>query len=123
MNQDLICQPWNTQTCQQPTTQQPPHSFANVRVFDGHRIIEADSLIMRDGMIAALGVALESPPGAQVVDGTGCTLLPGLIDSHVHAQRLDNLTQALAFGVTTVLDMFRPPPHLNQTARRSRATR
>jgi predicted amidohydrolase YtcJ len=31
-------------------------------------------------------------------------VLPGLIDAHVHADR-DSLAQAMAFGVTTVLDM------------------
>ena len=35
-----------------------------------------------------------------MVDGCGGTLLPGLIDSHVHAMRVDNLARALAFGVT-----------------------
>ncbi|MCA1671488.1 MAG: amidohydrolase family protein, partial [Actinobacteria bacterium] len=84
----------------------------NVSIFDGRRVIEADSLIMRDGVIAEIGVALEAPTGARVVDGAAGTLLPGLIDSHVHALRPDNLTQALAFGVSTVLDMFCVPPHV-----------
>ncbi len=43
---------------------------------------------------------LAPSPGAPVVDGCGGTLLPGLIDSHVHAMRVDNLARALAFGVT-----------------------
>jgi dihydroorotase-like cyclic amidohydrolase len=49
-----------------------------------------------------------------VVDGVGATLLPGLIDSHVHAMRAANLTRALAFGVTTELDMFCVPPYPRQ---------
>src|SRR5262249_13820441 len=45
------------------------------------------------------------PAGATIVDGTGKTLLPGLIDAHTHAWG-DALERALAFGVTTELDMF-----------------
>ncbi len=40
--------------------------------------------------------------------GGGKTLLPGLIDSHTHAQ-LPSLEHALLFGVTTELDMFSCP--------------
>lgn len=41
-----------------------------------------------------------------MIDGTGDTLLPGLIDCHVHLSKRDELKQALVFGNTTVLDMF-----------------
>jgi hypothetical protein len=37
---------------------------------------------------------------------TGDRLLPGLIDSHVHIWTRPVLERSLAFGVTTVLDMF-----------------
>jgi imidazolonepropionase-like amidohydrolase len=48
------------------------------------------------------------PPGTEVIDGRGRTLLPGLIDAHVHLSDSAeaDLRQALALGVTTVLDMF-----------------
>lgn len=83
------------------------NSFAvrDVRVFDGTRVLEHRSVIVRDGRIAAIGAHLRIPAGLAVVEGRGKTLLPGLIDAHVHvfpgAQR-----DALRFGVTTVLDMF-----------------
>jgi len=84
-----------------------------VRVFDGTRLAPADSVLIHGGLITQVGTGLTAPPGARTVGGAGCTLLPGLIDGHVHAQRADNLAQALAFGVTTELDMFCPPPHLH----------
>ena len=59
-----------------------------------------------DGKISAVGSNLPVPAGAQVIEGTGDTLLPGLIDSHVHLWQRDELRQALVFGNTTVLDMF-----------------
>jgi len=46
----------------------------------------------------------EVPAGATVIDGHGGTLMPGLIDSHVHTD-LNGLRDALSFGVTTELEM------------------
>jgi imidazolonepropionase-like amidohydrolase len=48
------------------------------------------------------------PSDAAIVDGRGKTLMPGLIDSHTHAQP-PALEHAILFGVTTELDMFSYP--------------
>lgn len=82
-------------------------SFAikNVRVFDGARVIEKTTVVVRDGKIAAIGPDAATDK-LTVLDGRGETLLPGLIDSHVHAFSDESLTDALRFGVTTELDMF-----------------
>ena len=78
----------------------------NVSIFDGEKLIDANSVTVHDGKISAVGRNLPVPAGAQIIDGTGDTLLPGLIDSHVHLWQRDELKQALVFGNTTVLDMF-----------------
>jgi hypothetical protein len=79
----------------------------NVWVFDGEKIFPRARVVVTDGKIAAFGPALSVPPGAQIIDGTGDTLLPALIDSHVHIWTGNVLATALAFGVTTTeLDMF-----------------
>lgn len=78
----------------------------NVRIFDGERIIEADSVAVADGEIVAVGTNLAPAPDAQVIDGSGDTLLPGLIDSHVHAWIREVLEMGLVMGVTTELDMY-----------------
>jgi imidazolonepropionase-like amidohydrolase len=44
---------------------------------------------------------------AGVVDSDGGTLLPGLIDSHVHLLSSDDLAALAAQGTTTALDMAR----------------
>lgn len=81
----------------------------SVRVFDGQRIIENADVLFQDGLIKAVGQRLAVPDDAEVIDGTGKTLLPGLIDCHVHAYFDAHLVQTVQFGVTTVLDMMSVP--------------
>ena len=92
----------------------------DARVFDGARVHEKASVIVRDGRVEAIGADLETPEGAEVIDGAGKTLLPGLIDAHTHAFN-DALERALVFGVTTELDMF--TAHQSAAAWRAEQTR
>jgi len=80
--------------------------FRNARVFDGTRVLEGrPDVLVHDGKIARIAKNIPVPEGADLIDATGKTLLPGLIDAHTHAYG-DALTQALMFGVTTELDQF-----------------
>jgi len=79
------------------------------RVFDGERLRPASNVLLAGRTIAGIGAGLSVPAGAEVIEGRGQTLLPGLIDCHVHASNVRALGQALAFGVTTELDMFSGP--------------
>jgi imidazolonepropionase-like amidohydrolase len=87
---------------------QAPFLVRDTRVFDGSRTLEHRSVFVDSGRVAAIGGPDLQAPGAQVIDGRGRTLLPGLIDSHVHVATdvVGALHQALVFGVTTELDMF-----------------
>ncbi len=87
--------------------QKNPILFQDVRVFDGVKVIATANVLIRDGRILAVGPEV-TDPAAQIVDGHGKTLLPGLIDAHVHVWGQEALEQALVFGVTTELDMFMP---------------
>ena len=82
--------------------------FDDVMVFDGERLTGPVDVLTRAGRIEAVAAALRAPAGAEIVDGAGRTLLPGLIDAHTHAFG-DALREALVFGVTTELDMFTEP--------------
>ena len=82
--------------------------FHHVRVFDGTRSLGERDVLVSGGTIVSIAQNITAPAGTTVVEGNGATLLPGLIDSHTHAYG-DALQQALAFGVTTELDMFTDP--------------
>lgn len=84
----------------------PPLVFENVQVFDGEALLPATTVVVEDGIITAVGTDATVPEGAEVLDGSGRTLMPGLIDAHVHTFTPAMLQQAAVFGVTTVFDMF-----------------
>lgn len=76
----------------------------------GQPILEADSIVIADGLIKEMGTGLEAPSGAQIIDAGGCAVTPGLIDSHCHVvlgdwtprQQMQNfLDSSLHGGVTT----------------------
>lgn len=46
--------------------------------------IARGTILIRNGKIAAVGENIDVPQGAAVIDVTGCTITPGLIDSHSH---------------------------------------
>lgn len=76
--------------------------ITGARVFDGQRDLGVTDVVVDGTTIASVGGP--APDGAAVVDGSGATLLPGLIDAHVHTNK-DSLALALRFGVTTELEM------------------
>ena len=102
----------------------------NTRLIDGNgKAIERATLVIRNGTIHAAGPsrAVSIPQGAIRVDGRGFTVLPGLIDCHVHlclgaepdvVQAIEQETptetllkssqmarQTLEAGITTVRDV------------------
>ncbi len=89
------------------------NSFAvrAVRVFDGQRVIERTNVVVRDGLIAELGPDISIGKDLTIIDGTGRTLMPGLIDAHAHSWG-DAQRDALRFGVTTEIDMHGDPARL-----------
>ena len=44
--------------------------------------IEKGTIVVRDGLIAAIGASVAVPGDARVIDGTGLTVYPGLIDAY-----------------------------------------
>ncbi len=49
-----------------------------------HGTIEHGSILVRDGKIAEVGVSINAPKDAQVIDAAGQFVMPGIIDCHSH---------------------------------------
>jgi imidazolonepropionase-like amidohydrolase len=85
-----------------------PVAFTGVRLFDADalRFLADQTVIVDKGMITAVGgrASIAVPANAQVIDGRGKTLIPGLWDCHMHVG--DDFTglQELSMGVTSVRD-------------------
>jgi imidazolonepropionase-like amidohydrolase len=60
--------------------------ITNVNLFDSRkaRLVNDVSVLIEDNRVVAVGKTLTTPDQAEVIDGGGNTLLPGLIDTHVH---------------------------------------
>ena len=90
----------------------------NVRLLSmvpGAPLTETNRAVLVIGdQIEAVGAAgsLSTPEGALYVDGQGRTLLPGLIDAHVHVWDEAELAGYLAHGVTGIRNMGGMPFHL-----------
>ncbi|MBX9928397.1 MAG: amidohydrolase [Gemmatimonadaceae bacterium] len=72
-----------------PSTYQRPAARAvvikNVNIFtSAGPLIRNGSIAVRDGKIIGVGASVELPPDAEVIDGNGRYVTPGLIDTHSH---------------------------------------
>ncbi|MCB1064910.1 MAG: dihydroorotase [Verrucomicrobiae bacterium] len=64
-----------------------------MKLFQGGEIASEDSpflqsadVLVEDGQIKRVGAGLEIPDGAEVIDCSGCVLMPAMFDVHVHAR-------------------------------------
>jgi Amidohydrolase family len=99
-----------------------PVVFRNVKLYDADARAFADAMtvVVEDGRIAQVGPAatVKAPANAQVIDGTGKTLIPGMWDNHQHYGDDSTGPLLLATGITSVRD---PGNQLVEaTARRKR---
>jgi imidazolonepropionase-like amidohydrolase len=94
---------------------------------DSGRALEHQTIVVRDGVIESVGPARAAPAGAQLIDLSGYTVLPGFMDAHTHLtidanakdplselehtaaerafQSLPNAKKVLLAGFTTVRDL------------------
>ena len=68
-------------------TQQRPVLFQNVRVFDGKSGVVSGprNVLVRGRVIERISTDSIADPNAQVIEGNGRVLMPGLIDAHWHS--------------------------------------
>lgn len=60
--------------------------FKNAAIVDGtaDRPLDPVDVLVADGLIQSVGTNVKTPSDARVIDVSGKTLMPGLIDAHVH---------------------------------------
>ncbi|MCO4251224.1 amidohydrolase family protein [Pseudarthrobacter raffinosi] len=97
-------------------------TITTVRVFDGTAMLEGsfDVTFTEQGISAVTPSTEERGESGTIIDGTGKTLLPGLIDAHVHFDSYADLGEFTRWGLTTVLDMGTHPKSLVDSIRNQR---
>src|SRR5262247_2022972 len=76
----LVVNPLNAQRSAIDT-----YAITNARIVTvSGPVIERGTVVVRNGLIAAAGANVNAPPDARVIDGTGLTVYPGLIDSYTN---------------------------------------
>ncbi len=103
--------------------------FQNARIVDPSRSVdEVGTVIIEGGTILAAGASARNqgaPEGANVVDCTGRTILPGLVDARVHvgepgAEHRETIASAsraaAAGGVTSIITMPDTDPVIDDVA-------
>ncbi|MDT0158515.1 amidohydrolase family protein [Microbacterium sp. ARD32] len=51
---------------------------------DAHTVIPHGDVLVKDGRIAEVGVGIQAPEDAHVIDAAGGILMPGMVDTHRH---------------------------------------
>jgi imidazolonepropionase-like amidohydrolase len=77
------------------------------------RVTPRATVFVADGRIARIDAtdAADSVPADRTVDGLGRTLMPGLIDAHVHVEPW-TISLFLKYGVTSVRDLHNDPAYI-----------
>jgi imidazolonepropionase-like amidohydrolase len=78
----------------------------NVNIFDGvNNGLKPGSVLIENDLIKEVGTIANVPQGTTVIDGGGRTLMPGLIESHVHLNLVGSFA-SLAEGQATDWDVI-----------------
>lgn len=87
---------------------------ARVITMNGDELFERGDIVVRDNRIVAVGASgsVDIPGGAERMDMSGSTIIPGFVDTHAHLRASFNVHRSqpwsyaanLAYGVTTARD-------------------
>jgi imidazolonepropionase-like amidohydrolase len=82
-------------------------AWVGARIIDGtgSAAIENATLLIRNGRVAAVGKRVKIPAGAERIDASGKTIIPGLICAHGHLSDPAQFGIYLRDGITTILSL------------------
>jgi imidazolonepropionase-like amidohydrolase len=90
-----------------PSTPSGPVAFTHIRAFlNGDHFATGQTVVFDRGVITQAGAAAQTvpPAGAQIIDGAGKTLVPGLWDAHMHFGDDASGVMLLSLGETSARD-------------------
>ncbi len=78
----------------------------DVNVFDGERVLENVDFVFSTTGIQSISTKKKRYFDSTIIDGKGKTIIPPLVNAHVHVRSSENLKESLNVGIFGVLDMF-----------------
>jgi imidazolonepropionase-like amidohydrolase len=91
----------------------------NIIPMDTERVLENQTVIIKDGKVSAIGQRLKHSKQALVIEGKGKYLMPGLAELHAHIPPIDDIDPMkdvlflfAANGITTIRGMLGHAKHL-----------
>ncbi|MDX5419425.1 MAG: amidohydrolase family protein [Hymenobacteraceae bacterium] len=89
--------------------QKADYIIQDVKLFDGVHVWEKVDVIIDGGRIVDISSGAGKYNAREVIAAKGYTIIPPLIDSHVHIRSLSQLKESLNSGVFAVIDLHSPP--------------
>lgn len=91
------------------------YAIKNVQLLDVEKgqLVANQTVIVKDGLIAAISNTLPDGFGGKIIDGKAGVLMPGLWDMHTHLSDAAGLLH-IAAGVTTARDLGNAPARLDK---------
>lgn len=91
----------------------------NVIPMDSERVLENQMVLVKGGIVSAIGKSIKYSKDALIINAKGKYLMPGLAEMHAHVPPNDNLESHkevlflfAANGITTIRGMLGHPSHL-----------
>jgi len=113
---------------QQPVSAPIVLHAARLLQVEGGTLLQPGEILVQGDRIRAVGVSVEHPQGARVIDLGDTTLLPGLIDAHVHlflhpgAEDLQTVEESVPWRTLLAADAARADLMAGFTAERDMGT-
>ncbi len=82
---------------------------ARIITMKGDEVIARGDILVEDGRIRGVGRSVQAPAGTRIIDVSGKTIMPGIVDAHAHPKTGSenapdqewSIAANLAYGVTT----------------------
>ncbi len=78
-----------------------------IKTMDGPEL-EQGQILIENGKIKAVGVTLDAPAEAEVIDASGCLVTPGLIDGHCHIGLIEEIIGGVGSDVNEMTNPITP---------------
>ena len=97
-----------------PSLPDAPIVIEQATIFDGDSVLTGHpKVVIEDGVITCLGEDCEVPTGAEIIDASGLSLMPGLIDGYLrfYSPTEENLSQG---GLSGFLSFVKQRPQVRK---------